>query len=232
MPKFKSMNKEYYSVALLLNGDPPSDLSVLKRFSYLACADGAYNHIRGIIKPDVIIGDMDSIGDLPDDIECIKYPKDKDYTDGELALKHLINLNPNDIRIFGARGGKRADLEYYNYFLLTHGIDSLVQITMDLDNHQGVVLLTKDNGMILQNPRANKENPRLDGEGMKGEIISLSPFMGDVHIEYSRGLKYSLNDTILKIGGIAPVSNVAIADQVEITIKSGMALLFYNMSNR
>jgi len=59
--------------------------------------DGGSRHLKSWgIKPDVIIGDMDSIDAAllayydSENIKIIKYPANKDFTDTELALGYAL----------------------------------------------------------------------------------------------------------------------------------------------
>ena len=73
----------------------------------IAC-DGGVRHLQKLgIKPDVIIGDMDSIEPAQlasysaQGVKIIKYPANKDFTDTELALDYALNLKPTAIYIWG-----------------------------------------------------------------------------------------------------------------------------------
>ena len=50
-------------------------------------ADGGYNHLLNLdIKPDIVLGDFDSLGFVPETSEIIKHPVKKDDTDTLLAV--------------------------------------------------------------------------------------------------------------------------------------------------
>ncbi|WP_345344013.1 thiamine diphosphokinase [Candidatus Villigracilis affinis] len=74
-------------------------------------ADGGTRHVLELGKiPDVIVGDLDS---LPANFEVSKfenevilYPKNKNETDLELAIQHALTLNPQEIIILAALGGR------------------------------------------------------------------------------------------------------------------------------
>ena len=63
----------------------------LRNDDYIICADGGYNHTKELgVKPSVVIGDMDSIGDNDYDGEIINLPIRKDFTDSEVCVKYIL----------------------------------------------------------------------------------------------------------------------------------------------
>lgn len=128
---------------IFLNGSYPKDMSKYLdeiKNSIIYFVDGASNKVFDLdFLPDYIIGDLDSIDTKilnyykSKNIEILKYPKDKDYTDFELALIHIYGLNidlkkrfinksveikgDKEILVFGACGG-RLDMTLSNLKLL------------------------------------------------------------------------------------------------------------------
>ena len=77
------------------------------------CADGGANHLEALgIFPLEIWGDLDSVTKeiiekyRNNNVRIKKFPKDKDYTDGELILQHISKLNYDEIIIIGGLGGR------------------------------------------------------------------------------------------------------------------------------
>ncbi len=63
----------------------------IKPDDFVICADGGYNYaVKFNITPDCIIGDMDSVKTDISGKETMVYPREKDYTDGELAVRLAI----------------------------------------------------------------------------------------------------------------------------------------------
>ena len=65
------------------------------------CCDGATRHLEQLnIQPDVLIGDMDSADAAclerysTGGVKILKYRRDKDATDTQLALEYALGLNP------------------------------------------------------------------------------------------------------------------------------------------
>jgi thiamine pyrophosphokinase len=71
-------------------------------------ADGGYDTLKSLnIEPDVIIGDFDSIKSvLPSNIEIIKHPVKKNYTDTLLAIKYGLEKGYSNFIIYGCLGGR------------------------------------------------------------------------------------------------------------------------------
>ena len=86
------------------------------------CADGGAEHAKALnLLPKLIIGDFDSIRPSTKEYfnnktEFLEFPKDKDFTDGELLLKHIYD-DYNEIYVLGAFGGNLYHL-LGNIFLL------------------------------------------------------------------------------------------------------------------
>lgn len=86
------------------------------------CADGGAEHAKALnLLPKLIIGDFDSIKPSTKEYfinktEFLEFSKDKDFTDGELLLKH-IHDSYEEIYVLGAFGGSLYHL-LGNVFLL------------------------------------------------------------------------------------------------------------------
>lgn len=82
-------------------------------------ADGGFEHLKKHnIRCDLLIGDFDSITDLPSSIERITYPVEKDFTDTALALYEGERRGYTDFVLLGCTGG-REDHTFANYCLLS-----------------------------------------------------------------------------------------------------------------
>ena len=180
----------------------------------IICCDGGVRHLqqRGI-KPDVIIGDMDSIdpGHLESysrhDVKIIKYPASKDFTDTELALDYAINLKPAAIYIWGALGG-RLDHTLANVFLLEKTKTLPIKAYL-IDEYCEVFLLSGD---VTINESA----------GQTVSLIALSPQVEGITL---RGFLYPLDNATLSMGESLAVSNIINGDEAKISVRSGNLLV-------
>ena len=185
--------------------------------STIVCADGgALNATRFGLKPDIIIGDMDSLTDEQlsvyerGGVEILRYPAEKDETDLELALRHCVGLGAEEIAIIGALGG-RVDLTLANIWLLSLSIFDGIPVTV-VDGEQSLRCLR---------PGFHA----LRGEG--GDTISLIPLNGRVAGITTAGLRYALADESLEFGPARGISNVMLGGRAEIAFRAGLLLLVH-----
>lgn len=70
-------------------------------------ADAGINNTKRLnITPNIIIGDFDSLGYIPNQENTLIHPIEKDDTDTILAVKEAFNRGYKNFRIFGCIGGR------------------------------------------------------------------------------------------------------------------------------
>ncbi len=180
----------------------------------IICCDGGVRHLQQTgIKPDVIIGDMDSIDPAQlesysrQGIKIIKYPANKDFTDTELALNYAINLKPAAIYIWAALGG-RLDHTLANVFLLIKGKDASIE-TYLIDEYCEAFIL-------------NGSNEFSSAVGQTVSLIALSPQVKGITLQ---GFLYPLDYATLRMGESRTVSNIINEDDAKISVRSGNLLV-------
>ena len=96
------------------------------------CADCGYAHARRQgITPDVLIGDFDSFTDaLPEGIEILRLPVEKDVTDTFRCVQYGEEHGFTRFHIYGAIGGERID----------HSIASLQMLRYLYERGDGAIL--------------------------------------------------------------------------------------------
>lgn len=73
----------------------------------LVAIDGGFAHLRARgLRPDLSIGDFDSLGFVPQIGEVERYPCAKDELDLELALNRVTNEGFREVVLFGCLGGR------------------------------------------------------------------------------------------------------------------------------
>ena len=208
--------KEYMSrIIIFANGDLPNlkkARTLLRPDDFIIAADGGTRHVLALgLMPNVVVGDMDS---LPANFqtstfngEIILYPKDKNETDLELAIDHALTLNPAQILILAALGG-RMDQTLANIALLSN----LQLATRNVKLTDGVeeIFFCRDQAKV---------------EGRSGDIVSLIPWQGEVTGVFTENLRWHLHHETLYPDKTRGISNEMTADIATIQIRSGLLLI-------
>ena len=75
----------------------------------IIAADAGYLTAKGMrITPDILLGDFDTLGEenVPDGIECLRVPAEKNETDTQLAVQTAIERGAGEIVIIGGLSGR------------------------------------------------------------------------------------------------------------------------------
>lgn len=209
-------------VFIFANGEPdfPDDLvDLIEPDDIVICADGGSNHAVSLgIEPTIVVGDMDSIasGTLADferqGVDIRKFPKDKDESDLELALRVAVDFNPSEIICMSVLG-RRQDHSLTNTFLL--GRYASLGNSVDL-------IGASWNGQFITRSRSCLFR------GTPGDIVSLIPMIATVSGVAIDGVKWPLNDTTLPCGSSRTLSNQFISDTVSVKLDEGLLLAFHH----
>ena len=184
--------------------------------SLIICCDGGARHLQELgIKPDLIIGDMDSIGSgqlenyKKKGIKIIEYPAEKDFTDTELALDFAIGLKPTAVYIWGALGG-RLDHTLANVFLLCKGKDASIK-TYLIDEYCEAFIIDTEVAF----------------SGAEGQTVSIIALTAQVEGITLNGFLYTIKDAVLTMGDSLGISNIINEAYATIRIRSGSLLVIH-----
>ncbi len=206
-------------IIILANGELPNldqARTLLRVDDYLICADGGTRHALALgIQPYLIIGDMDStekdtlknFHEANVDIEL--YPRDKNETDLELAINKAVELNPQEIVIIAALGG-RMDQTLANIALLSNL--QLATCNVKLDDGVEEIFFVTNQAQI---------------EGRSGDIVSLIPWGNPVHGVQTQNLKWQLNSETLHPNKTRGISNEMLGETASVKIESGLLLVIH-----
>jgi thiamine pyrophosphokinase len=190
--------------------------SLLQPNDYVICADGGTRHARTLdVKPDLIIGDMDSIEKAQlqklqeGDVSLELFPHDKNETDLELAINRAVELNPEQIVIIAALGG-RLDQTIANISLLTDL--RLSKLDIRLDDGVEEIFFCRNQGQVY---------------GSRGDILSLIPWQGAVSDVETTNLKWPLRKETLYPDKTRGISNEMTGHTASISIGSGLLLVVH-----
>lgn len=189
-------------------------LNIVKEKDYILCADGGLRHAINIdIIPNGAIGDFDSVDEtiqkylISKNIPIFKYPIEKDETDTELAIKHLIEVGCNDITLVGV-AGSRLDHTLANIFIL-RGL-----------HFKGITsrIINRNNAIYF----ADKE---IYLKRKEGYYISIIPITIEGVIVTLEGFYYPLTETTINFGSTLGISNRIIDEYGKVKIIKGEALI-------
>lgn len=191
--------------------------SYCEEANFVLCADGGIRHCRKLgIKPDLIMGDLDST-EIPDleffreiGVPIEKFPAEKDQTDLEICIERALEKG-GDILILGATGG-RADHYIANIFLLSK-----------YASYHGEILLADEENEIRL--LSDEGRSALSMNGRKGDYVSLVPVTNEVTGVTISGAKYVLKEHLLRKGSTFSVSNEFAEDRVSVQIEKGELLV-------
>lgn len=190
-------------------------LKRLKQDDFLIGADsGALYLIRNNHRPHLAIGDFDSVSNT--ELTYIREgshrtvavdPIDKNHTDTELAFLRAIELEPTEILLLGALGG-RLDHTLANLHLLVQAQQAGIRAAI-ADEYQCIRLVTSD----------------IEISADDYSYVSLLPLTPEVKGIHLHGFEYPLTDATLTMGQSLGVSNRIISTKGEIEVGDGWLLV-------
>lgn len=203
---------------IFLNGNAPEESELRKIGTNVAgkliiCADGAYRYLDGKIKPDIVIGDFDSIDEkfINKDCEIVKLSPEKDYTDGHVCMDCALNSGAKVIYIYGAFGG-RPDHAYSNLSLLYQA------------KRRGAVAMLIGEGFTV-----TLESGKIVKSVVPGATVSLVPFLESAHILSTEGLKYPMKNVTLGRLHILGISNTAEMPVIKVEAEGELLVFIENV---
>ncbi len=204
---------------ILANGDPPSKrllLRLLKQSAVFVCADGGANTAARLgPKPDLIIGDLDSIASVTlRKLRNVRARRiaDQNSTDLEKALSWVTRKGHKDIVVAGATG-RRLDHSLGN-------LSALVKFS-----RKARIRFVDDASELCF------VGSECEFEARRGTVVSLIPLSLCEGI-VTHGLKWELKNESLRLGFRESTSNVVKSSPVSIRVRRGDLLLFIVRSEK
>jgi len=189
-------------------------IATLLPCDYIICADGGYHHASKLgIRPNVVIGDFDSIDRavIPKNITTVAYDQKKDATDLELCLNHAKTLSPESVCIIGALS-ERMDHAIYNILL---GLKYDFEISFH-DDIQCVYYLKSGKTYSFNAFRVQ------NGDTVSFIDLNKKP-LSNVFVT---GVEYPFDETWF-LDGKQSISNVVCDSRGTISIESGALVLIH-----
>ena len=177
---------------------------------FILCADGGYVHaLAAGVKPDLVIGDGDSLNNahVPTEL-MLRVPVEKDDTDTMLCIRHAIKEGFTECVIVGGLGGR-----------LDHTLANLQTLAFAYEHGMRAMLCDSQDCVLLIGP-GELELPRR--EGFTLSLFSYTERCEGVTIQ---GVHYPLTDAILTQAFPLGVSNAFEENQARISIRKGLLLI-------
>lgn len=180
----------------------------------IIAADGGFRHVWQLnLTPDVILGDFDSLGYVPD--HAAVFPVEKDDTDAMLAIRRGLELGCRRFTIYGGLDGSRLDHTMANFQALQYLAEHDAQGT----------LVGRD--YLVRAIRNSAIRFPADWDG----IVSVFCMGADARGVSIRGLQYELENGELRSGFPLGVSNHFVGTESEISVEEGTLLVMWDRKN-
>lgn len=189
-------------------------IAPIKDEDLVIAADGGLAHLQTLgRKPDVILGDFDSLGYVPKDSRV--FPVEKDDTDSMLAVRHGLAAGCDHFLLYGTLDGPRLD----------HTIANFQTLQFLADRHAtGYLIGTDYIATVIKNGTIRFP------ETATG-ILSVFCMGKDASGVTLTGLKYNLDQGTLHAGHPLGVSNHFTGKPATITVKDGSLLVLFDRAN-
>lgn len=201
--------------------DPKQAQALICPDDVLIAADGGIRYLLAMgFRPHAVVGDLDSFPPLlletfqRQGVVIRPYPREKNETDLELALRHALEYRPKAIRVIGALG-MRLDQTLANVALLA--APWLEGVDVRLDDGVEEVLMVRSEATV---------------EGLPGETVSLIPWGMPVEGITTEGLRWPLREETLYPDRTRGISNELTAPQARIRIRSGLLIVVHRRSTK
>ena len=178
---------------------------------YVIAADRGYDALMAYgVRPDLVVGDFDSLGHSPTHPNVKVLPVQKDETDTMSAAMVGFKLGYTSFVLVGCLGGDRFD----------HSVANL-NVLLYITNRGGNgVICTEDTKIFVM------RTGRVVFTDLKDATISVFPFDGPSCNMTYEGLEYPLFQKNLIAGDtLMGVSNRIVEDRAEVRVNFGCALI-------
>ena len=186
----------------------------IEQTDVVIAADGGLLHTNGLgLRPDVILGDFDSLGYVPEGATV--FPVEKDDTDAMLAVRRGLALGCRAFVLYGCMDGPRLD----------HTVAALQTLQYLADHDaEGTLVGLRYMATVVKNGSV-RFPARAEG------IVSVFCMGSDAHGVTLEGLQYELRNGVLTAGFPLGVSNHFVGKDSRIAVRDGSVLVLWDRKN-
>ena len=201
--------------ALIVNGGLNSTKrDQLGNYDLIVAVDsGTEQAYKLFLKPNLIIGDLDSIDEKTikraekDEVQILKYETNKNETDFELALKYVIDKEIKDITIIG---GEYGEIDH---------LFGVLTVIISFQEDQQILWIHKDQSVLIPNTKKIAIGNNVE--------FSILPFTNLKNLNIS-GAQWNLDNENIEFGKSLTLRNISIDNDIEVSVDDGKFCLIYN----
>ncbi len=211
-------------------------------FACVIAIDRGFAYLQEIgVRPDIALGDFDSLGYVPQGVDLLTFDSHKDKSDMELAFDCARSKGAQAVSVYGALG-KRLDHTLANLGVFAHASEQGMRVTA-IDCGWALRMLTGPSQLAGSVDSSGSAEPAqvADPAGNAGlacpaqltlparEVGICSVFAMDDEARgvTIRGLEYPLEDAVLTNRTSLGLSNEFIGEEASISVQTGtLAVIF------
>ncbi len=181
-------------------------------FDIVLAVDAGFAHLEDVgRKPDMVVGDFDSLGYVPRGVRTAKFSTHKDKSDMELALERAKAMKATSIYAFGALGGR-----------LDHTVANMQVLAKASEKGASVCAIGLGEAVFfLTGPDT------FEAEAREGGTVSVFALNDKVEGLFERGMEWDLDDVELTNRSSWGLSNELKGEPVMIGVEAGTIAIFY-----
>jgi thiamine pyrophosphokinase len=191
-------------------------LDCASTFDSVFAIDGGFASLESIgRKPDVALGDFDSLGYVPHCKRVVRFPVKKDKSDLELGLDRALTHGATEVFVYGALG-RRLDHTLANLQLFARFAEQGMAVTA-IGEQSAVRALAGPDAFELPRYQAGTVSVFAATDQATGVI--------------ERGMAYAFNDEALTNRTSRGLSNELTGEPAAVAVETGTLYVFYPLQD-